>query len=196
MSFYTLPPSPSFSESGFTTWNDGFNDEDIARIIAIAESRTVERAAIGNGDTNAPEYRKSSVAWIDIREDSQWLYDKIGHIVRMLNGQFYRYDITGFNEHLQFTVYDSAEEGHYDWHIDINMPTETPRKLSFVLQLTDPAEYEGGELQIMTSKDVQVVDKKKGFVAMFPSFVLHRVTPVTKGVRKTLVVWLTGPAFK
>lgn len=196
MSVYNLAPSPSFAEHIFSTWNDGFSDEDIANIIAIAESRGIERAAIGNGETNAPEYRKSNVAWIDLREDSQWLYDKIGYILRMLNGQFYRFDISGFNEHLQFTVYDGSEGGHYDWHIDSGKAGEVPRKLSFVLQLSDPSEYEGGELQIMASKNIDVVDKKKGLAVVFPSYTLHRVTPVTSGVRKTLVVWFTGSAFR
>jgi len=72
----------------------------------------------------------------------------------------------------------------------------SPRKLSLVLQLTDPEEYEGGDLELMTSSDPIAVLKQRGLISVFPSFVLHRVTPVTKGTRRTLVVWACGPEFK
>ena len=198
MSIYNFAPYPAFVEQGFTTWNDGFTDQDIARIIEIGESRKIERAAIGDNNRDSPDYRKSNVSWIDLREDSQWLYDKVGYIVRVLNGQFYRFDIFGFVEDFQFTIYEGEEGGHYDWHIDANPNghNASPRKLSFVLQLSDPVDYEGGELQLMNSKDPLVIKKQKGFAVVFPSYMLHRVTPVTKGIRKSLVVWTAGPAFR
>jgi PKHD-type hydroxylase len=65
-----------------------------------------------------------------------------------------------------------------------------------VLQLSDPDEYEGGNLEILSSREPTVIEKKKGLVSVFPSYILHRVTPVTSGVRKTLVVWTTGPKFR
>ena len=71
----------------------------------------------------------------------------------------------------------------------------SPRKLTLVLQLSDPSEYEGGELQSLTSLQPGTVNKKKGIIAAFPSWTLHQVTPVTKGVRKTLVIWVAGPQF-
>jgi PKHD-type hydroxylase len=65
-----------------------------------------------------------------------------------------------------------------------------------VLQLTDPSQYEGGNLQIVTGGDPLTVRKQRGLVAVFPSYVLHQVTPVTKGSRQSLVAWITGPQFK
>jgi PKHD-type hydroxylase len=98
---------------------------------------------------------------------------------------------------MQYTVYYGDREGHYDAHIDSSANTQCPRKLSIVLQLTDPAEYEGGELQIINdSRSPLAVQKARGLVAAFPSFALHKVTPVTKGIRKTIVIWITGPAFR
>ena len=64
------------------------------------------------------------------------------------------------------------------------------------IQLTDPSEYEGGELQLKSKNSITTVSKKKGTIIFFPSFMLHRVTPVTKGVRHSLVGWITGPPFK
>ena len=65
-----------------------------------------------------------------------------------------------------------------------------------MLQLTDPAEYEGGDLEIMSGAETDVVLKQRGLITVFPSYILHRVSPVTKGTRKTIVVWACGPAFK
>jgi PKHD-type hydroxylase len=78
------------------------------------------------------------------------------------------------------------------------MADEAPaaRKLSLVLQLSDPSEYEGGELQTMSGPNHCAVDRQKGLIAAFPSYMLHRVTPVTKGTRYSLVVWICGPSFK
>jgi PKHD-type hydroxylase len=120
----------------------------------------------------------------------------MAYIARQLNGQYYRFDLYGFLEDFQYTVYLGGEAGHYDWHIDAGASTVSPRKLSLVLQLSDPSEYEGGELQFMTSSGITTVRKEKGFVVAFPSYTLHRVTPVTSGIRKTIVVWITGPAFR
>jgi PKHD-type hydroxylase len=68
--------------------------------------------------------------------------------------------------------------------------------LSLVLQLSDPAQYEGGNLQVMTGSEPQTVRKQRGLVAAFPSYVLHQVTPVTQGTRQSLVAWVSGPQFK
>jgi PKHD-type hydroxylase len=82
----------------------------------------------------------------------------------------------------------------YGWHQDYG--GEISRKLSLVLQLSDPSEYEGGNLQVKTSSEPQTVKKQRGFIAAFPSYVLHQVTPVTKGNRQSLVAWVSGPQFK
>ena len=87
----------------------------------------------------------------------------------------------------------SEDEGYYDWHVDMG-PGKANRKLSLVCQLSDPSEYEGGELQIHTGQ-IHTVEKKKGLVVIFPSYLLHCVTPVTSGKRQTLVLWIEGPPF-
>ena len=69
------------------------------------------------------------------------------------------------------------------------------RKISIVLQLSDPEEYEGGELEMFVSKDIQKIPKKKGAAVLFPSYCMHRVTPVTKGERRSIVLWVSGPAL-
>lgn len=199
---YTFAPSPSFgvSEHPFTTWENSFSTEELDKIVALGDSQALSKASIGgkNIDEDYKEIRESKVSWISYNQDTSWLFDRMAHIARSLNGQFYKFDLHGFCEDAQFTVYDSDAEGHYTWHVDAGpqdngMP---PRKLSLVLQLSDPADYEGGELQVFTSAEPATVKKERGLVAAFPGYVLHRVTPITSGVRKTLVVWTAGPAFK
>ena len=105
-------------------------------------------------------------------------------------------DIRGFHEHIQFTVYEGDDKGFYRWHVDNNMQSDVPpRKLSMTVQLSDPSEYTGGELQLHDG-EVQTAVNNRGHVVIFPSYVLHRVQPVTSGIRRSLVVWANGPGFK
>ena len=115
----------------------------------------------------------------------------------MLFRSFYNFHLNGYSQ-FQYTTYDST--GRYDWHTDIALGEKfgndaEPRKLSFTMLLND--DFEGGEFQINTGKEESAVtvDLKKGKIVMFPSFMIHRVTPITKGVRKSLVVWVMGPKF-
>ena len=117
-------------------------------------------------------------------------------VARKLNSKFYNFDLSGFVEDMQFTVFEGNESGHYAWHIDASHNSIAPRKLSIVLQLSDPLEYEGGELQTMNSNSPSSVTRQRGLIAAFPSWALHRVTPVTSGVRKSIVVWIAGPEFR
>ena len=113
-----------------------------------------------------------------------------------MNSQFYKFELTGFGEALQLTNYDHSEQGMYGWHQDYGSVGGPSRKLSLVLQLTDPSEYEGGNLQIMTSGEPINVHKQRGLVTVFPSYTVHQVTPVTQGSRQSLVAWITGPEFR
>lgn len=201
MSNYIFAPAPTFgvSEHPFVTWGDAFNDEDIEKIIDYCSSIAPKKATVGGAadDEDITEIRESKVAWVGLNEHTQWIYDRLAFVARSLNGQFYKFDLYGFSEDMQYTVYHGDETGHYTWHLDAGSGGGSPpRKLSMVLQLSDPKDYEGGDLELFSSANPTKVDKKKGLVAAFPSYMLHRVSPVTKGVRKTLVIWVCGPSFK
>jgi PKHD-type hydroxylase len=100
------------------------------------------------------------------------------------------------NEAIQYTeYYDNG--GHYDWHIDMSAGYPlNQRKISMTVQLSDESEYDGGNFEIMRGREVEQLPKGKGNVVIFPSYLLHRITPVTRGVRKSLVLWLGGASFK
>lgn len=196
-------PSPTHgvSEHPFTTWENAFSEEELTKLVALLDELPTGKATIGgySPEEDYKETRESKVAWLDFNDSSSWVYDRLAWVARQLNGQFYKFDLYGFSEHMQYTIYNGEDEGHYTWHLDLGVSSNSgspPRKLSMVLQLSDPEDYEGGSLEIYSSAQPTQVEKKRGLVAMFPSYMLHRVTPVTKGIRKTLVVWITGPAFK
>ena len=120
-------------------------------------------------------------------------------------GKDYEFDLNGF-EAIQYTVYNEEGEQRYDLHMDTILGTDKSmdlpetRKLSLSMVLSDPSEYEGGKFQLQTGSPeedkLMTVEQLKGRVIGFPSFLLHRVSPVTKGTRKSLVVWVEGPKFK
>ena len=99
-------------------------------------------------------------------------------------------------QEMQLSRYLAEDGGHYDWHIDGTEPEEgMQRKLSISILLNDPAEFEGGELQIKGVESKNILTKR-GSIVVFPSFLEHRVTPVTWGVRYSAVTWAMGPAFR
>ncbi len=186
---YSMPIEP------FVWWEGGFTEQELNWLQEQARNAD-QRAQAGDIKTEEElkQVRRSQVSWLQKTPDTAWVFEKLGHIASSLNAKYFRFDLTGFGEPLQLTNYDQSEHGMYEWHQDYG--GETSRKLSLVLQLTDPSQYEGGNLQIMTGGQPQTVRKQRGLVAAFPSYVLHQVTPVTSGNRQSLVAWISGPAFR
>lgn len=197
---YTFPPYESTNKSPIAYWENFLTDQQIDEILSVPEWNNLTPAQIGtsgNGIVN-PEVRETDVSWYTRNASNNEIWEKLAHAATEVNRTFFRYDITGFYEPAQLGYYNADKRSHYDWHVDwdvVNM--RVPRKLSMVLQLNDPLEFEGGELQVKVNSDKQTsVDLKRGRAWFFPSFMLHRVTPVTRGERKSLVLWITGPEFK
>ncbi len=179
----------------FVWWEGGFTEQELNWLQE--QARKADKQAQVGGDpqeADLAKIRRSQVSWLNKNSDTAWVFEKLGHIASSLNSQYYRFDLTGFGEALQLTNYDQSEQGMYGWHQDYGAGPS--RKLSLVLQLTDPSQYEGGNLQVITSGQPQTVRKQRGLVVAFPSYVLHQVTPVTSGSRQSLVAWITGPAFR
>ena len=153
----------------------------------------------GNGDeTVSTGIRNCTISRIHPMDETSWLYDRIFEVVRDANLMFFNFDLNSI-EALQFTRYDGTEQAQfYKEHVDLTKSEiDSQRKLSFTLQLTDASEYDGGELWIHDIYSEPVVaDKARGAVTIFPSFVRHEVTPVTRGIRHSLVGWILGPSFK
>lgn len=181
----------------FVWWENGFTEQELNWLQEQA-IRAEERAQVGGNPTedDLAKIRRSQVSWLNKTEETAWVFQKLGHIASSLNAQYYQFDLTGFGEPFQLTNYDQSEHGMYGWHQDYGGKISPSRKLSLVLQLTDPSQYEGGNLQVHTGGQPANVRKQRGLVVAFPSYVLHQVTPVTSGSRQSLVAWVSGPAFK
>lgn len=177
---------------------DVFTPEELDRIVAHGDTLAAEKAILtgDNWDQKAADrIRITQTAWMANTPDCKWLYDRVFQIMGVVNKQAYQFDLKGFAENFQYTVYHGSEGGHYDWHMDLS-PRPLPRKLSMSLQLTDPAEYDGCDLQFFGNRQMESAPRMRGTVIVFPSYILHRVTPITRGTRKSLVVWANGPRFR
>jgi len=193
---YTLTPYCDLVEP-FVWWDNAFNNDELLFLQNKAKESSI-RANVGGGldAQNLQNIRRSHISWLKNTPETEWIFARLAHVVSSLNVQFYRFDLTGFGEDLQLTNYEDSEKGMYGWHQDSNGRLGISRKLSIVLQLSDPADYEGGNLQILNGSTPINVEKRKGLIAAFPSYTVHQVTPVTSGNRQSLVAWITGPAFR
>jgi PKHD-type hydroxylase len=190
---HVLTPQAQKTEP-FVWWEGAFTEQEL-NFLQDKAKRAEQNAQVGGGGGEVnPNIRRSQVSWLGKEQDTAFVFEKLGDVASKLNAQYFRFELTGFGEPLQLTNYDQAEHGMYGWHQDYN--GQISRKLSLVLQLTDPSQYEGGNLQVMTTGEPQNVRKQRGLIAAFPSYVLHQVTPVTGGNRQSLVAWVSGPAFK
>lgn len=179
----------------FAWWDGGFNIEELDSLQERAKNNT-DAALVGTNLQNNPDVRRSEISWLEDNKENSWLFKKVGHITSCLNSDFFRFNLSCFAEQAQITNYSSENQGKYDWHLDNSTANQPFRKLSIVLQLTDPEDYEGGELQILVGQNPTVIEKKRGLLTVFPSNTLHRVTPVTQGSRQSLVLWITGEPFR
>jgi PKHD-type hydroxylase len=197
VSNYPFVPAVQKGRSpSFAWWEGAFTDEEIEKIKEYAKTLATNTALVNTGEGPPLEQiRKTKVSWISNTPEASWIYDGMAGVASKLNAQYYNFDLYGFLEDMQFTIYEETES-HYTWHMDMGDNSKAPRKISMVLQLSDPSEYEGGELQILDKAEPETINKQKGLITLFPSYTLHRVTPVTKGVRYSLVVWVCGPALK
>ena len=173
-------------------WDDDcFTSKELDILQGYAENAKTP-AVLDTAGITDNNVRRSSVTWLNNNNETSWIYTKLAQCAGVLNARFYGFNLTGFGEALQLTNYDSTNKGMYRWHQD--HAAQVSRKLSVVVQLSDPYEYEGGELQILTGQLDNVI-KQRGLVTVFPAWTVHQVTPVTKGSRQTLVAWISGPDF-
>ena len=164
-------------------------------IIDLSSTLKKEQGKIKHRE--AREYdkkrRDSTISWIPFNK-MQPMYDDLIHLIQKINRNHFGFNNLQITEEAQVSEYSKGQ--FYHWHTDspIDMDTEPPvRKLSMTLLLNDPSEFEGGNLEIAGKT---LSHMKQGHAAIFASFLQHRVTPVTKGVRKALVVWFSGEPFK
>jgi PKHD-type hydroxylase len=173
-----------------------FSEDELDRLENYCDRLPSSAATLGGLPRG--EYdnvvRITQTASIRQAPEIMWLFQRLAEIVRTFNNRSYQFDLRGFSEPPQYIVYRDSERGHFDWHMDTG--PSPPRKLSLTIQLTDPSRYEGCALEFNTGTVIIPAPKNRGVAIAFPSFMIHRVTPVTAGTRKAIVAWVTGPTFK
>jgi len=171
-----------------------FTEEDINKILRDAKELSLMNAEVSNSGGN-DNIRKSKVCFLPQNEKFEWIYKELRDVVVQINDQVWNIDIDSMGEKIQYAEYDVND--HFSWHSDVgSTDIETRRKISVTVQLSGPEEYEGGDLQFWIGPYPHTVNKKKGTIIVFPSVIPHRVTQITKGKRKSLVIWITGPKWK
>jgi PKHD-type hydroxylase len=196
---YTIPQR-TFEYKSYVELFNAFNKEECARIKDLGDLMVFQTGLVGNNVTDTVA-RDSKIAWINddpalpALDERRQLIGKMADIAGMVNRDKFQMLIDSFYP-LQFTKYGLNQ--HYDWHVDAheNLETTEHRKLSAVLMLTGPDEYEGGELELNIGgnpDNTVLLKPEAGTVVFFYSFVAHRVRPVTSGNRASIVMWALGP---
>jgi PKHD-type hydroxylase len=190
----SFDPNPSPNQTNYYWFDKVFSSEELSNIDNLQNLYPFQLGTVVGSDENEPTtIRKSKVKWIHHDDNSFWLYDKIQTMVLEAN-QVFQFQLNSIVDSIQYTeYYDNG--GHYGWHMDIGPYPINHRKISITIQLSDPNEYEGGDLELWTGQGQLQAPRSQGCAVLFPSFMQHRITPVTKGVRKSLVLWVGGGAY-
>ena len=179
-------------------FEDGFSKEELKKIekgVARLPLNTATTVGGLNVDT-----RTSRVKWVPQENNWAWLYEKLADYAQQANDHLWNFNLHTLPEQIQYTEYLGSKNGKYEWHQDIGPGMLSWRKVSITVQLSEPDEYEGGDLELFRggSMDGPFVkaERSAGCVFLFPSYMMHRVTPVTRGTRKSFVLWLGGGHYK
>lgn len=186
-------------------WPGYLSETDCEKVIELAQQLPATVGQIGHGAGELVtdlSYRRSTIRWIP-RADTRFLtlFSRMELLFHEANASAFGFALSIFRD-VQFTEYAATNNGTYAWHHDTTWASDSHymRKLSMVIQLSNPADYTGGELQLATEECGAVPDaevlRQRGTVLVFPSFLRHCVTPVKSGIRYSLVTWYEGPCFR
>jgi PKHD-type hydroxylase len=187
-------PTEEINQTNYYWFNGGLTSEEVDKIVEDAKEYPFIKALVVD-EENTDKFRKSNIKWLPFDSKWDWVIDKIMSQVVEANDTIWKFDLNSVIDNIQYTEYE-GNGGHYDWHLDIGPGSISHRKISIVVQLSDPEEYVGGDLEIMTGSDHTKIPRGKGNVIIFPSFLLHRVVPLISGNRKSLVLWVGGGHYK
>lgn len=172
-------------------------------LITIGRTEPKINATIGTTDkiTKLDErYRKSIISWIPFAKAVP-IYQVIRQWMEVTNNNYFGFDTVQLSEQAQYAEY--YKDGFYNWHMDSNVEMNnmpTVRKISMTLLLNDPKNFEGGDLELFCGETLDSEKNKfklkQGYAVFFASFLLHRVMPVIKGNRKSLVMWFGGSPLR
>jgi len=174
-------------------WAGELSSEVCDRIIEEGKVLAQQIATINKDNNIDSKFRDGKVAWFN---KGSWVDRLLSYYANETNNKEWGFNLNN-REQPQFTTYN--ENDFYTWHRDSDIESDIQRKLSVTVQLSDINTYSGGDFKLKTcwgNKDVDLSTvKKRGSIFIFPSFLLHEVTPVSQGTRYSLVQWYSGPPF-
>jgi PKHD-type hydroxylase len=200
---YNNPNERSIITYPFCYRDDTFTEQELDSMCQYFSQHEVERATVGPNLIDE-SIRKSNVKFFNRDDYTFPIFDKLNYAIEEMNERFYNFILNGYHS-FQYTEYHHEQKGEYNFHMDTFFGDRNGdsqfemRKLSVVMCLNHPGiDFEGGQfyMNIGNEKESFEVEMKRGRIIFFPSFLIHRVAPVTKGVRKSLVIWVTGPKFR
>jgi len=194
MNAYIFNPSPLPKFSEFLVSENTLISNEIKAINDFWDSSKSIKAELEGGEDLIDEsLRKSSVMSIVPGGSGNWIFERLTKTIYDANS-FYNFDLNGFFEPLQLAEYQAGD--FFDWHLDFGAGPSSTRKLSLSIQLSDSDDYEGGDLEFRIDNRIIKAPRTPGTAIIFPSFVMHRVSEITKGTRRSLVGWVSGPSFR
>jgi PKHD-type hydroxylase len=180
-------------------WHGLFGEAELDAIARLGDGLTLEKAELSVSSQGYGDIRRTLIGWVERNPETEMFYRRMEEAVLALNASHFRFDLWGLTN-FQYALYGGPEGGHFDWHKDYGRdptdPSRDPRKLTLSLQLSNPSEYEGCELQVRAGNQIDIAPKVRGTLVAFPANVLHQVTPIRSGIRKALVLWAVGPEFR
>jgi PKHD-type hydroxylase len=195
---YSFNRSSLFEDVNYDNYywfENGFTADELSDIEELTKTIEFQTANVGQHNAVTSDHRKSKIKWCPQTDSFKWVYDKLQNMIFEANEMMWKMNITHMREEIQYTEYYDNNSGGYEWHMDCGKGIQNQRKISVTVQLSDPDEYEGGDLEFNIGKEI-TAPRGKGNVVIFPSFFLHRVTPVTKGTRKSFVLWVGGEPYR
>jgi len=178
---------------------NSFTPDELDRIyrnLSKVEYKDAKTLDTIDTDQIRRDIRSSRIKWVPQNQEWSWMYEKLMNLIEEANEKHWRFNIVNAPEMIQYTEYIDTDGGHYTWHQDIGSGRPSHRKISVTVQLSDPDEYEGGDLEIWSGgSSIFKAEKQAGLAVIFPSYMMHRVTPVIKGCRRSFVLWVGGSHY-
>ena len=195
-----IPRMPRWQAYVAQTTEPMFTPQQCQMIVDAGHACAPEKAKVGGGESGQYDTKKrvTTISWIPFNKMPE-MYQQVENQLSIINLNHFGFDGVRLTEPAQFTEY--PKKGFYDWHMDLNAfgaNGQNPiRKISMTCLLSDPKDFTGGELMFSDAGgDQKPLDLKQGQAIFFASFLRHKVAPVKKGIRRSMVMWFGGPPFK
>jgi len=172
-----------------------FTDEECNNIIKIGYSKIFNYQQTTDKIVNKDAFNYKTSIILPETDDIDFVYKRLRSLVMSINISIWNYNIYDFGEPMKFTEYNELDKSSTCVHSDLAQGLTTYRKLTVIAQLSDENSYEGGDVYVQEGSELIQTTKKKGSVIVFPSFLMHCVKPVTKGIRNSIVLFVYGPPF-